>query len=207
MSGQNIKKRKIGIMGGTFDPVHYGHLMIAENARTQFGLEEVWFIPTGPSPHKEDAQITDGEHRCAMLRLGLEGNDGFVLSTREVESKEVCYTYKTLQILQQQEPETDWHFIMGADSLFQIESWKNPEVIFACATLLVAVRDDMMQPQLEQKIAELKEQFHCTIYPMHTPSFSVSSHDIRHRVAKGESIRYQLPETVRQYIAVHGLYQ
>lgn len=207
MNSQSAKKRKIGIMGGTFDPVHYGHLMIAENARTQFGLEKVWFIPTGRSPHKEDAEITDSRHRCEMLQLGLAENEGFVLSTCEVDSTEVCYTYRTLQRLHDQMPEIDWYFIMGADSLFQIENWKKPEIILSCAKILVAIRDNMMVPQLEEKISELKKHFSCKIYPMHTPNYSVSSHDIRHRVKQGESIRYQLPEAVRQYITTHGLYR
>ncbi|MGN0481989.1 MAG: nicotinate-nucleotide adenylyltransferase [Lachnospiraceae bacterium] len=197
---------KVGIMGGTFDPVHYGHLLIAENARIQFGLEKVLFIPTGQSPHKDDARITDSKKRCEMLKLALEDNPFFQLSTVELERNETNYTYRTVQYFRQTYVNTKWYFIMGADSLFQFHTWKHPEQILQNATILAAVRDEKNLPELEERMAYLTDAYGGEIYPLQTPNFSISSHEIRKRIEEGASIRYQLPDSVRNYIEKNHLY-
>lgn len=201
------KQKRIGIIGGTFDPIHHGHLMIAENAIWQYALDEIVFIPTGPSPHKDDAHITAGEIRCDMVLLGIEDNPGFHLSKREIEAHEVSYTYKTLQALHQERPDVELFFLMGGDSLESFEYWRNPKQILEVATLLVAVRDDMDIEQIRQKIQYLTDKYDGKICLLNTPNFSVSSHNIRERVRTGQSIRYLVPDQVRRYIERNHLYQ
>ncbi len=203
---QNPNGLKIGIMGGTFDPVHYGHLMIAENAAEQFGLDQVWFMPTGNPPHKKSSCITDAAHRCAMLKLAITGNPRFFLSTREIEDTGICYTYRTLTALCQEYPDYQFYFIMGADSLLELEDWCKPAVICQKAVILAAVRDLTDDNALETQIRCLKQKFQAEIFRIQTPNFSISSHNIRERTEKGVSTRYLLPDCVREYIAAEKLY-
>lgn len=202
-----VQKMRIGIMGGTFDPIHYGHLILAENALKQYRLDKVFFIPTGPSPHKNDTDISSAEHRCRMIQLAINENSGFELSRLEVDSNEVSYTYRTLLNLREIYPQAEIYFIMGGDSLDYLERWKNPNIILENAVILAAVRDEMDQTQIANKIAELKAIYGGYIYTLNTPSFSVSSNDIRKRVREDQSVRYLLPEEVRQYIINEDLYK
>ena len=116
------EKRRIGIMGGTFNPIHYGHLIIAENACEQFDLDQVLFIPTGHTPHKKFSGKEMTYHRCEMVRLAIKDNPHFSISLCEVEQSETCYTYKTLELLQEEYPDADLYFILGADSLDTFDS-------------------------------------------------------------------------------------
>lgn len=204
--GRNSEGLKIGIMGGTFDPIHYGHLLIAENAADQFGLDQVWFIPTGNPPHKETSNISEAKYRCDMIKLAISGNPKFSLSLREVEDTEVCYTYRTLTALCEEFPENQFYFIMGADSLYEFETWRKPEIICEKAKLLAAVRDYVDEKKLEKQINFLKEKYQAEIFRLTTPNFSISSHNIRARVREGKTTRYLLPENVRKYIAKEKLY-
>lgn len=201
------KRIKTGIMGGTFNPIHYGHLLIAENAAEQFGLEEILFIPTGRSPHKSDRQILDAAIRCDMIRLAIADNAAFKLSTIEIEADEVNYTYRTVDHLREQYPNRELYFIMGGDSLQAFGSWRYPGHILEEAQLLVAVRDDVDQLELQGEIRSLEQQYpQARIACLKTPNYSLSSHRIRALVAKGRTIRYMVPETVRRYIEEHHLY-
>lgn len=198
---------KTGIMGGTFNPIHYGHLLIAENAAEQFGLEEILFIPTGHSPHKSDSQILDPKRRCDMIRLAISDNERFSLSTIEIEADEVNYTYRTVDHLRQQYPGRELHFIMGGDSLKAFHTWRHPEHILQYAHLLVAVRDDVDETERLQYIGELKGQYpRARISCLKTPNYSLSSHRIRALAAHGRTIRYMVPEAVRIYIEENQLY-
>lgn len=118
---------RIGIMGGTFDPVHMGHLQIGRQAKEEYGLEQVWFMPSGQPPHKRDHKVTAAAHRCAMVELAIEGQNGFVLSRSEVERPGDTYTAQTLALLKEGYPGHDFYFIIGADSLYEIEKWFRPE--------------------------------------------------------------------------------
>lgn len=201
------KALKIGIMGGIFDPIHNGHLLLAENAASQFHLDQVLFIPTGNPPHKKTAGILDAKYRCDMISLAIAGNDKFELSMREVLNPEVCYTYRTLTALKEEKPENEYYFIMGADSLFYFEKWRKPEVICQKASILAAVRDDVDEKALQGRIDFLCKKFDAKIYELNTPNFSVSSHDIRKRIQQGKTTRYLLPDEVREYIIRENLYQ
>ena len=199
--------RKIGIMGGTFDPVHYGHLLIAENAFEQLSLDEVRFIPTGRSPHKQGKQITDGAHRLRMVELAIADNPAFVADDRELRSDALSYSYVTLQEMHDYSPNDELYFIMGGDPLRDFKTWYHPELICACSTLVAAIRDGCDQEQLMTYAEELRKLFSADVRLIRTPNLSVASSELRRRVASGETIRYQVPETVRAYIQNNRLYR
>lgn len=198
--------RNIGIMGGTFNPIHYGHLIIAENAYEQFQLDQVLFMPTGKTPHKHYSGEEMATHRCEMVRLAIEGNDHFSLSTYEIEKMGVNYTYQTLAAIKTQYPDANLYFIMGADSLFGFEQWMCPAEICRQATILVAVRASMTEQRVDEQMKHLTELYQGSFYRVTSPNFSVSSKIIRERKAKKETIRYMLPEAVRAYIEAYSLY-
>lgn len=202
-----MKKVRIGIIGGTFDPIHIGHLIIAQNAVTQYHLDQILFIPTGHSPHKDDKEIEQSAHRLEMIRLSIKNNPDFYFSAMEINAARTSYTYLTLQELQRTYPDWELYFIMGADSLDYLDKWMEPAEICRLATLLVAIRDDLDMNRIKNKAAELKRLYEADIRPIITPNVSVSSHNIRERVAKGEPIRYLVTPEVEEYIAHQCLYQ
>lgn len=199
--------KKIGIMGGTFDPVHNGHLLVAENAYEQLSLDEVRFIPTGRSPHKQGTHITDGEHRLRMVELAIADNPAFVADARELRSDALSYSYVTLQKMHENSPNDELYFIMGGDSLRDFKTWYHPELICSCATLVAAIRDDCDRKHLTTYAEELHQLFSADVRLIQTPNLSVSSSELRRRVAVGETIRYQVPEAVRAYIQNNRLYR
>ena len=202
-----MKKVRIGIIGGTFDPIHIGHLIIAQNAVTQYHLDQILFIPTGHSPHKDDKEIEQSAHRLEMIRLSIKNNPDFYFSAMEINAARTSYTYLTLQELHRIYPDWELYFIMGADSLDYLDKWMEPAEICRLATLLVAIRDDLDMNRIKDKAAELKRLYEADIRPIITPNVSVSSHNIRERVAKGEPIRYLVTPEVEEYIAHQCLYQ
>jgi len=199
---------KIGIMGGTFNPIHNGHLIIAEQAKEEFQLDLVLFIPAGIPPHKQNEAILTKEHRCAMIEVAIKNNPHFQLDTREVESEAVSYTYLTLKALKQQYNDAQLYFIMGEDSIYAISSWKYPKEIFSMAITLVAVRNHLCETQpIEEQILLIKQQYNGTIAIIHSPVVLISSSLIRDRIALGYSIRYLVPDSVVGYIKKYELYQ
>ena len=198
--------KKIGIMGGTFNPIHNGHLLIAENARWQFGLDQICFLPAGIPPHKQNLMVLDGHSRCAMVQLAIEDNPDFYLSEYEVQRTEPSYTYLTLEYLKQKHPEDELYFIMGADSLRDFATWRNPKRISELCHILVAVRDTLEEESLTTLAKELKQQLGTRIGILNTPNVAFASHEIRMRVNRGQSIRYMVPEKVRAYINDHHFY-
>lgn len=201
------KKTRIGIIGGTFNPIHIGHLIIAQNAVSQYQLDRILFIPTGRSPHKDDMYIEESAHRLEMIRLAIKNNPDFYFSAMEINDPKVSYTYLTLQELSRQYPEWELYFIMGADSLDYLEQWRHPEIICSLATILVAIRDNLNMEDIKAKADELNRRYGADIQPIITPNVSVSSHDIRNRVRNHKPIRYLLPAEVETYIERHNLYQ
>ena len=199
--------KKIGIMGGTFDPIHNGHLLIAENAFEQLSLDEVRFIPTGRSPHKQGKKITAGAHRLRMVELAIADNPAFAADDRELRSDELSYSYLTLQKMRKNAPDDEFYFIMGGDSLRDFKTWYHPERICSCATLVAAIRDDCDRDHLSTYADELKQLFSADVRLIQTPNLSVASSELRRRVAAGETIRYQVPESVRAYIEKNHLYK
>ena len=203
---KNGRRKKTGIMGGTFNPIHTGHLLLAENARDGFGLDEILFIPSGRSYMKREAEILDRHQRYEMTLLATQDNPAFFVSDIEVKRKGNTYTCDTLSQLKQQEPETDFYFIVGADSLFSMETWKEPERIFRNCTVLAAIRDDKDSEMLQEQIAYLTDKFGARICQIVFREIDISSTDIRMRLANGQSIRYMVPDKVISYIEQHHLY-
>lgn len=199
--------RKIGIIGGTFNPIHNGHLLIAEYAREEFQLENVLFLPTGHSPHKLKQKITEASMRCDMIKLAIADNPFFELDFTEVKAERLSYTYLTLLELKKAYPMAELYFILGADSLFDLEDWKKPEEILSSCNILAAYREGEGQKDFQKQIDYLNKKYHAHIYSLHTPSFEVSSREIRSRVSKNQTIRYLVPKEVEAYIQKTGLYR
>ena len=202
------KKKKIGIMGGTFDPIHVGHLILAENAWHQFGLEKILFMPSANPPHKLNRKGRACiEERVDMVQRAISGNPHFELSLEEAFRKEYCYTSETLRKMKKEHPDTEYYFIMGADSLFAFESWHEPQKICQNCILAVAVRDHVEEETFREQIHYLAEKYHARILVLATPYIDISSHQIRMWIkTKGMSLRYYVPDDVISYIEEKNLY-
>ncbi len=201
------KMKRVGIMGGTFNPIHIGHLLLAENAYSAFGLDQVLFIPSGCSYMKDQSAILDADTRLRMTALAIQDNPHFQVSDMEVRRPGYTYTCETLEQLTRENPSTEFFFLAGADSLFAMETWKNPEVIFQKATVLAAVRDDCGNGRLSEQAQHLCEKYHGRVCLIPSGNVEISSSDIRSRIREGRSIRYLVPERVREYIEENGLYR
>lgn len=199
-------QRKIGIFGGSFDPIHQGHLNIAQSAYEEFSLDEVWFIPAGHSPNKDERGMTSAIDRAEMVALAIAPYPYFKLSRMEIEAQQTSYTYLTLSSLKEQYPDAELYFIMGADSLDYFEKWKHPEIICEKAIILTAVRDDMDIAAIEKKISEIQSLFPARIYPIRGGRTEVSSTELRSIYKKAGNIPAMIPDAVLKYISEHGLY-
>lgn len=202
----NYTGRKIGLIGGSFDPIHQGHLNIAEHAKAEFDLDEVWFIPAGHSPNKNESDMTSAKMRTEMTACAIASYPYFKLSRIEVDAAETSYTYLTLSKLCEQYPDTKFYFIMGADSLDYFETWCHPEIICQKAVILCAVRDDMDVAEIEGKISTLKQIFEAEIHPIYGGRTDISSTSLRTQIAMECKKPELLPEPVWEYIIAHGLY-
>jgi nicotinate-nucleotide adenylyltransferase len=193
---------KIGILGGTFDPVHIAHLVIAESAREQLALDQVLFIPAGVPWRKSDRTITGAEHRLAMLELAVQDNDAFGISDIELRRDGPSYTADTLEALAGERLDDAFWFIMGADALADMPNWRDPERIIKHARLAVGNRpyEAGAEPALADGIMGRIDRFEC-------PALEISSTDVRDRVGASRSIRYLVPDSVEEYIRGHALYR
>ena len=205
---QEQTRRRVGLMGGTFDPIHIGHLMLAECAYEQFQLEQVLFLPAGNPPHKDKRKVgaTDRQ-RIDMVRLAIEGNPHFALDSEEMLREGYTYTKDTLNLLTSQHPDTDYYFLIGADSLMTFDTWYHPEEICRDSILAVAVRDQMSMEKIQEKMHELEEKFQARIYLLQTPDVDIASRRLRQMHSQKRSIRYYVTDPVWQYIEEHALYQ
>lgn len=200
---------RLGIYGGTFDPVHYGHLLLAECCREQCRLDQVWFMPAAAPPHKTAAHVAAAEHRAAMLELALGGHESLLVSRLELNRGGVSYTVDTLRALAAEDPSRELFFLMGADSLHDLSNWREPGAICELATLVIVGRPG--QPPIDvgslsawtsaERVARF-EQHRVTM-----PLIDLTSRDIRRRVADGQSIRFRTPRAVEAYVQAHGLYR
>ncbi len=195
---------RIGIFGGTFDPVHVGHLVVAEELRHVLALDRVLFVPAGEPPHKPDQELSDDDHRLAMLGLAVAGNPAFEISTVDLDRAGPSYTADTIALLSRDRA-ASLVLLMGADSLRDLPTWHDPGRIASLAELGVASRPGVTLDVGELVRAVPEAQGRIFLVP--TPAIGVSSSDIRRRVAAGEPIRYQVPEAVEAYIADRGLYR
>ena len=199
---------KIGIMGGTFDPIHIGHLLLGEFAYEDFGLDEIWFLPNGNPPHKSLAEVTPGVmERVEMVRKAIQGVPYFKVSEYEAIENAHSYTYRTMQHFSETYPQHQFYFILGADSLFAIEQWKYFREIFPTCTILAAMRDDKDRKDMEDQIRYLEETYQAKIELLQAPLLEISSTTIRNRAGNGYTVRYMVPDTVAQYIREKGFYK
>lgn len=198
----------IGIMGGTFDPIHNGHLLLGKQAYEEYSLDQIWFMPSGKPPHKTDHRVTKVEDRCEMVRLAIADYPYFVYSDFEVQRFGNTYTAQTLQLLRQAYAQHRFFFIIGADSLFEIEKWYHPEEVMAQTTLLVAGRDYEGAPRtLDAQIDYLTGKYKADIRRLHCEEVDISSAELREMEAKGRRLYKYVPKPVEQYIMTRGLYQ
>lgn len=198
--------KKIGILGGTFNPIHNGHLLLAETARSWCGLDEVLLIPSGCSYMKNPKEILPGKVRLEMTRLAAAENPFFKESDIEVEREGNSYTCDTLSALRKLQPETEFYYIVGADTVFRMENWKDPEKIFASAVILAAVRAGCQDDGLQEQIQRLSRKYRADIRLMPSLHIEISATQIRDMCRKGQSVRYLVPESVRVFLEENGYY-
>jgi nicotinate-nucleotide adenylyltransferase len=199
-----VAPRRLGVMGGTFDPIHFGHLVTAEGAFWRFDLDEVLFVPTGEPWMKEEREVTPAEDRYLMTVIATASNPHFSVSRLEIDRAGPTYTRDTLETLREQEgEETALFFITGADAILEIFHWKDPEEILSLATFIAATRPGYDIARFE---AEAPTR-HPNVSVMSVPALAISSTDVRERVAEGRPVRYLVPEGVKTYIDKAGLYR
>lgn len=200
--------KRVGIMGGTFDPIHNAHLILAEHAWEQFRLDTVLFLPNGNPPHKQERSGgASKQDRLEMVRLAIRDNPHFRLDTEEVERFGFSYTKDTLRRLKECEPETDFYFIIGADSLMTFDHWYMPEEICRYCILLAAVRDGMSSGEMTRQKDYLEKKYQARIKFIDMPDLDISSSSLREMYGSGRSIRYYTPDAVCEYIQKRGLYR
>ena len=196
------RRKRIGIMGGTFNPVHMVHLILAENAYRTWQLDEIMMLPNGDPPHKTDIKITPAADRLAMLKLAVKDIPYFRVSEMEIKRQGYSYSSVTLEELRKSHPDTDYYFIMGADSVFQIETWHDPATVMADCIIL----DHTPAEKLKAQIDYLQHKYKADIRLMDIPDLELSSSEIRKRVSMRQPIRFMVPDPVLEYIEDHQLY-
>jgi nicotinate-nucleotide adenylyltransferase len=194
---KNIKK--LGILGGTFDPIHIGHLVLAEQLREKSKLERVIFIPSASPPHKTEHRLSSAVHRFEMTKLALKGDSHFSVSDIELRREGLSYTVETLRKLKELHKNSEIYFLTGSDVLDEITSWKEPDEIYRLAKVVIAIRPGFDEFDPEDHFAKRSIILRIT-------GVDVSSTQIREKVAKGESIKYLVPSEVEEYIRRKHLY-
>jgi nicotinate-nucleotide adenylyltransferase len=201
------KAKSLGILGGTFDPIHYGHLLAAEWAREVFKLDGLIFIPTARPPHKDPGTVLDSQHRYRMVELAVADNTAFSVSAIELERSGYSYTVDTIKHYLQADPCLDIHFIMGVDALQLIYTWKDLDQLWQLCKFIVVTRPgyhlDRNDPVFDAVPAALWERLE--MLPI--PGLEIASSDIRQRISSGQSVRYLLPAAVADYIKENNLYR
>ncbi|MGD9645764.1 MAG: nicotinate-nucleotide adenylyltransferase [Pirellulales bacterium] len=200
---------RLGLFGGTFDPVHFGHLLLAECAREQCQLDEVWLVPAAVSPHKQQRQLTPVAQRIEMLELAVGGQESLRVSRVEADRGGVSFTIDTLEYLAREAPDRQLFLIAGADTLEDLVNWREPRRVCELATLVVARRAGRPEPDFgclspvasPERIAEFRR------HQVEMPEVALASRDLRYRVGAGKSVRFRTPRAVEEYIRAAGLYR
>jgi len=200
---------RVGLLGGSFDPVHYGHLLLAECCREQCRLEQVWFLPAAVPPHKKDHAPSAAQQRIEMLELAIAGHPAFSVCRYEVDRAGVNYTVDTLAHFHEEDPQRELFFLMGADMLNDLPNWRRADRVCELAVMVGACRPGTGELDYAgltgitspQRIEVIRR------HQVEMPEIGISSSEIRRRVAAGLSIRYQTPRAVEKYIETHGLYR
>lgn len=200
---------RIGIFGGSFDPVHLGHLIVAEQCREQAGLDQVWFVPAARPPHKLAVELTSFSRRVEMLQLAVAGQPAFRVEELEKNRPGPSYTADTLEEIHGRQPELELHFILGSDSLVDLPQWREPQRIVELAGLLIVARPGWKIVPVEEirQALNLPATTPLRMKVIEAPLIDISSTDLRGRAADGRSLRYQVPRPVECYIEQHRLYR
>ena len=200
---------RIGILGGSFNPVHTGHLILAQDALEQFGLSRVVFVPAAQPPHKPSLQLAPAADRMAMLRLALGDDARLAVSEDEIQRGGVSFTVDTLRRLREQLPDAALFFIIGGDTLRELHTWKDIYAVLELATIITVARPGFSVDGLDEEALRLRDpwprRLAANVATGHL--VEISATDIRNRVSRGLSIRYLVPQSVAGYIAAHGLYR
>lgn len=199
--------KKVGVIGGTFDPIHFGHLILAEQARDGAGLEKVIFMPAKMSPYKINRQCASEQHRYKMIALAIDGNEGFEVSDMELCGSEISYTIHTLEALQNQlGKEYQLHFICGTDAFLGMGGWRKIDELLRKFPLIIGARPRYKDKSRDELIRHFEAEYGARIQTVHMPKIDISSSDIKQRIRERRSIRYLLPEKVADYIESNNLY-
>lgn len=200
--------KQIGIIGGTYDPIHNGHLILAEQARDEAGLDQVIFIPAKTSPFKVDQKAASGKDRMKMLELAIEGNPFFSVSDFELKGPDVSYTINTLQEFKKRwKGDGRIHFICGTDAFLSMERWSRADEILKEFSLIVGARPRYKDKARDLMIEELHKTYGTSVQKVRMPKIDISSSDIKERIGTGRSIRYLVPDKVEEWIREEGLYR
>ena len=200
--------QRIGIFGGSFDPIHQGHLIVAESFRESMDLDSVVFLPAYVSPFKTETIPTSDKHRVEMLRLAICGNSSFRLDDREIKRGGVSYTVDSLRAMREEWPGAEFFMLVGSDSLVGFDRWREPEAVLSLAHLVVAHRggwgsiawEDLARVASPSQLANMQSRV------LDVPQIEIASRDLRRRVREGRTIRYMVPAAVEAYIREHGLW-
>lgn len=193
------KNKRIGVMGGTFDPIHHGHLVAASEVAAELNLDEVVFVPTGNPVFKQDNNVTPAEHRYLMTVIATAANPRFTVSRVDIDRKTVTYTIDTLRDIQAHRPDAELFFITGADAIAQIDTWKDSDQLWGLASFVAVTR-----PGHVLQVDNLPTG---KVITQEIPALAISSTDCRRRATEGKPVWYLVPDGVVQYIAKHGLYR
>lgn len=200
--------KRIGILGGTFNPIHCGHLIIAESVRESFSLEKVLLIPSGLPPHKPDSEVIDPERRYEMVRRAVNSNPFFEASRVEIDTDGYTYTVNTLQALKKAYgSEAVLYFIIGADIIPELTTWKEYRTVFGLCEFIAVRRPGIDKKSAETAVGRLKSEYAAKINLVDAPLIDISSSEIREKCNAGKSIKYLVAEGVEEYIITEGLYR
>lgn len=204
MNGDMMKK---AIFGGTFDPLHNGHLNIAYEAMNKLNIDEIIFMPSGTPPHKRDRDITDSTLRYEFVKMVTREEEKFSTSDYEINKKGFSYTYETLMHFSALEKDTEWYFIAGLDSLMNIEKWKNIQEIFRLCTLIVLIRSGYNEKEVIEQKKKLEKLYNAKIELLKIPILEISSTDLRRKIKNGENVSHLMPKDIAYAIKALRLYK
>lgn len=199
--------KRYGMMGGTFNPIHLAHLYIAYEAKETLNLDKVIFMVAGNPPHKKESSVIDSNYRYDMVKMAIKDYSGFEISDYEIQKQGYSYTYETLKYLKGDEGDVEVFFIAGADSLIDIEKWKNPELVLSNCTFVAFNRGEYNKETLEEQKKKLQDKYNSNIILLDISNLDISSSMIRERIIKGKKVDFFIPDKVMEYIEQNKLYK
>lgn len=199
--------KRYGMMGGTFNPIHLAHLYIAYEAKETLNLDKVIFMVAGNPPHKKQSPVIDSSYRYDMVKMAIQDYSGFEISDYEIQKQGYSYTYETLKYLKGYEEDVEVFFIAGADSLMDIEKWKNPELVLSNCTFVAFNRGEYNKETLEKQKKKLQNKYNSNIILLDISNLDISSSMIRERIINGKRVDFFMPEKVMEYIEQNNLYR